>query len=385
MDFDLTDEQRLLKDSVDRLFEDAYGDLEERNRIRRESPRGWSERLWATYAELGLLALPFPEEHGGFAGGPVETMIVMEAIGRALALEPYLTTVVLGGALIRMGGSEAQRRELIPRIADGSLRVAFAQAEPQSRYDLHDVATAARRTEAGWRLEGEKSLVLHGDSAGLFVVSARTAGERRDEWGVTLFLVDADAPGVSRRGYPTQDGQRAAEVSLAGVDVPAEAVLGEVDAASPLIERAVDAAIAAVCAEAVGAMEALHVLTVDYLKTRRQFGVPIGGFQALQHRAADMMIAVEQARSMAMYAAMMAEEADPRERRAALSAAKVQVNRSARFVGQQAVQLHGGIGTTMEYKAGHLFKRLTMIEGQFGDTDHHLRLVDRADGLIKAA
>ena len=384
MDFDLTDEQRLLKDSVDRLFEDSYTDLDKRRRIQ-AGPLGWSETLWATYGELGLLGLPFAEEHGGFAGGAVETMIVMQAIGRALAVEPYLSTVVLGGGLIRLGGSEAQKHALLPRIAEGALRVAFAQSEQQSRYDLHDVATTARRTGAGWQLDGEKGLVLHGDSAGLLLVGARTAGTRRDEQGITLFLVDPDAPGVSIRGHATQDGQRAAEISLAGVNVAGDAVLGPVDGALALIEQAQDGAIAALCAEAVGAMEALHALTVDYLKTRKQFGTAIGSFQALQHQSVDMMIALEQAHSMAIYAAMMAASTDRAQRRAAISAAKVQINRSARQVGQQAVQLHGGIGMTMEYKAGHLFKRLTMIESQFGDTDHHLRLVDRAGGLVGAA
>ena len=384
MDFDLTDEQRLLKDSVDRLFADSYGDLEQRRRIQAE-PRGWSEPLWNTYAGLGLLGLPFDEEHGGFAGGPVETMIVMQAIGSTLAVEPYLSTVVLGGGLIRLGGSEAQRQALLPRIAEGALRVAFAHSERQSRYDLQDVGTTARRVEAGWQLDGEKSLVLHGDSAGLLLVSARTAGGRRDEHGITLFLVDADAPGLQCRAYRTQDGQRAAELSLTGVTVAADAVLGAVDGALPLIEQAQDGAIAAVCAEAVGAMEALHALTVDYLKTRKQFGTTIGSFQALQHQAVDMMIALQQAQSMAIYAAMMASSPDRQERSAAISAAKVQVNRSARQVGQQAVQLHGGIGMTMDYKAGHLFKRLTMIESLFGDTDYHLHRLDQAGGLANAA
>ena len=383
MDFDLTDEQRLLKNSVDRLFDDHYGDLEQRRRIGCE-PLGWSETLWAKYGELGLLGLPFAEEHGGFAGGPVETMIVMEAIGRGLALEPYLSTVVLGGGLIRLGGNAAQMESLLPRIADASLRVAFAHGERQSRYDLRDVAATARRTAAGWQIDGEKGLVLHGDSAGLLLVSARTSGARSSERGITLFLVDADAPGVTCRGYRTQDGQRAAEISLAGVTVAADAVLGTADEALPLIEHAVDFAIAAVCAEAAGAMEALHGLTVEYLKTRKQFGVAIGSFQALQHQAVDMMIALEQARSMALYAAMMAQSPDRQERRAAVSAAKIQINRSSRQLGQQAVQLHGGIGMTMEYKAGHLFKRLTMIESLFGDTDHHLRLVDQAGGLVSA-
>jgi pimeloyl-CoA dehydrogenase small subunit len=382
MDFDLTDEQRLLKESVDRMIEDAYGDFEKRKLYQRE-PRGWNGALWARYAELGLLALPFEERHGGFGGGPVETMIVMEAIGRGLVVEPYLATVVLGGGFLRHGGTEAQRERLIPKIAEGALTLAFAQVERQARYDLHDVATTARWVGdgGGFVLDGAKSVALHGDSADLLVASARTAGGRRDREGVTLFLVDPKAPGVARRGYATQDGLRAAEVTLDGVRVGAEDVLGAVDRGLPLIERVVDDALAAVGAEAVGAMEALQHTTVDYLKTRRQFGVPIGSFQALQHRAADMLVAVEQARSMAMYAAMMAAAPGVEERRTAIAAAKAEINQSARQVGQEAIQLHGGIAMTLEYKAGHYFKRLTMVGSLFGDTDHHLGVVADAGGL----
>ncbi|MBV9782877.1 MAG: acyl-CoA dehydrogenase family protein [Acidisphaera sp.] len=378
MDFDLTDEQRLLADSVGRLMGDAYGSLEKR-RAHAAEPHGWSERVWAQYAELGLLGLPFAERHGGFGGGAVELMIVMEAFGRGLALEPYLATVVLGGGLLRLAGSEAKQARLVPRVADGSLKLAFAHGEAQARYDLDDVATTARRAGDGWRLDGAKSVVLHGDCADLLVVSARTGGERRDRDGITLFLVEAGVPGVSRRGYPTQDGQRAAEILLEGVELTPDAVLGPVGGAAAPIRLAVDAALAALSAEAVGAMDALHALTLEYLKTRKQFGVTIGSFQVLQHRAVDMVVAIEQARSMAMYATMMAGTP---EGHAAVAGAKVQVNRSARFVGQQSIQLHGGIGMTMEYLAGHYFKRLTIIESLFGDTEHHLREVTASGGLL---
>jgi len=384
MDFAFGDEQRMLKDSVDKLIGPAYDDLATRKKAQAE-PHGYSEALWAKYAELGLLALPFSEEQGGFGGGAEETLIVMEAIGRGLALEPYLASIVLGANFIRLGGNAAQHEALIPQIADGSLRLAFAHTERQARYDLFDVATTARQTAAGFVLEGDKSVVLHGDSAGKFLVSARTSGSRRDAHGMTLFLVDANAPGVSRRGFATQDGQRAASVSFGSVELSPDAVIGTVDGAGPLIEQVTDIAIAAVCAEAVGAMTALHALTLEYLKTRKQFGVPIGSFQVLQHRAVDMFTALEQARSMEYYAAMMAGETDPQRRRAAISAAKVQINNACRIVGQSAVQLHGGIGITMEYRAGHYFKRLTMIESLFGDTEHHLRQVDRAGGLLEAA
>jgi pimeloyl-CoA dehydrogenase small subunit len=384
MDFEFSDEQRLLKDSVDGLIGKAYDDLGHRTKTQ-ATQKGYSEELWGKYAELGLLALPFSEEEGGFGGGTVETMIAMEAIGRGLALEPFFSGIILGGNLVRLGGTATQRAELIPQIADGSQRLAFAHIERQARYDLNDVATMARRTSAGFVLEGDKSVVLHGDSATKFIVSARTKGAGRDADGITLFLVDANAPGLSRRGFPTQDGQRGAAISLGRVEVPESAILGTVDQGGALIGQVTDLAIAALCAEAVGAMAALHELTMEYLKTRKQFGVTIGSFQVLQHRAVDMFTALEQARSMAYFAAMMATSENVRERRAAISAAKVQINNSSRFLGQAAIQMHGGIGMTMEYRAGHYFKRLTMIESTFGDTDHHMRLIDQAGGLLEAA
>ncbi len=382
MDFDLSEEQRLLKDSVDRLMADRY-DFESRKRYARE-PDGFSRELWASYAELGLLAIPFAEEHGGFGGGAVETMIVMEAFGRALVLEPYLATVVLGGGLIRHGGSEAQKADYLPAIAGGERLLALAHTERQSRFDLHDVSTAARRDGEGYVLDGQKSVALHGDSADTILVTARTAGSRRDRGGIGLFLVDAKAAGLQRRGYPTQDGRRAAEITLENVRVGAESVIGDPENALPLIERVTDEAMAALSAEAVGAMDEMLKLTVEYLKTRKQFGTTIGSFQVLQHRSTEMFIELEQARSMAMFAAMMAADENPAERAKAVAAAKVQIGRSGRFVGQQAIQLHGGVGVTMEYKVGHLFKRVTMIDTLFGDADHHLARVAEAGGLVAA-
>jgi pimeloyl-CoA dehydrogenase small subunit len=382
MDFDLSEEQRLLKDSVERLMADRY-DFESRRRYAKE-PEGWSRGVWQKYAELGLTGLPFAEEHGGFGGGPVEVMIVMEAFGRALALEPYLASTVLGGSLVRLGGSDALRAATLPQVAAGGTKLAFAHAERQARYDLADVATTAKKDGSGHLLNGAKSLVLHGDAADKLVVSARVAGSQRDRNGLALFLVDARADGISRRGYPTIDGQRAAEVTLSNVRVDDAALVGESGKAFPLIEQAVDIAIAALCAEAVGALAAMHEMTVDYLKTRKQFGVPIGSFQVLQHRAAEMLIGVEQARSMAMLATMMAEEPDALERAKAIAAAKVQIGRSARIVGEGAIQLHGGIGMTMEYKVGAYFKRVTAIDTLFGDADHHLARLARLGGLIAA-
>jgi len=382
MDFALTEEQKLLQHSLERLFADRYA-FEERKRYAQE-PGGFSHALWKQYAELGLLGLPFDEQYGGSGGGPVETMIVMEQIGRALALEPYLATVVLGGGLLRLGGSEKTRAELMPLIAGGELMLAFAHAERQARYDLADVATTARRDGTGYVLNGAKSLVLNGDSAQKFVVSARLSAGQRDRNGLALFLVDAKAPGVSVRGYGTVDGLRGAEVTLAGVRADTAAVIGEPGAAYPLIELIADQAMAALAAEAVGAMAAAHETTVDYMKTRKQFGVTIGSFQALQHRAAEMLVAVEQARSMAMLATMMAAEDNVRERRQSISAAKVQIGQSGRFVGQESIQIHGGIGMTMEAKVGHYFKRLTIIDKLFGDADYHLGLVAAGGGLVAA-
>ncbi|MFZ6762020.1 acyl-CoA dehydrogenase family protein [Pseudoroseomonas sp. WGS1072] len=380
MDFDLTEEQRLLKESVDRLMAGAYGDFEKRRGYQEEA-KGYSPKLWAQYAEMGLLGLPFPEAQGGFGGGPLETMIVMEAVGRGLAVEPYLTSVVIGGGLLRLAG----RDDLIGELVGGEATFALATTERQSRDDLFDVATTARRSGEGWVLDGAKSVVLHGESADHLIVSARTAGQRRDREGISLFLVPGDARGVSRRGYPTQDGLRAAEIQLESVQLPAGALLGAEGGGLPLLEQVVDIALAALCAEAVGAMEALHELTLDYLKQRKQFGVTIGSFQAVQHRAADMLVALEQARSMTIYAAMMAENPDPAARRPAIAAAKALVNRSAELIGKEAIQLHGGIAMTMEYKAGHYFKRLSMLINQFGDTDRHLRVVAEAGGLEPAA
>ena len=371
MDFELSSEQQLLSDNVARLMRDRYGF--EARKAHQASPVGFSEALWREYADMGLLGASFSEEDGGFGGGAVETMIVMEAFGKALALEPYLETVVLCGALIKHGAEAARRAELIGRIASGDLRLSFAHTEKQADFDLGDVATSARRDGGAFVLNGEKSLVGQGDSADALIVSARVSGERRDRDGVGLFLVEANAAGLTRRGYPTQDGRRAAEIGLAGVRVGPENALGEPGLASPVIERAVDETIAALSAEAVGAMSEALAMTVDYMKTRKQFGVPIGSFQALQHRASDMVVALEQARSMMYLATMSVAEEDALERAKAMSAAKVQIGRSAKFIGQQAVQLHGGIAMTWEYKVAHLFKRLTMIDAAYGDADVHMR------------
>jgi pimeloyl-CoA dehydrogenase small subunit len=379
MDFDLTDDQRLLQESVTKMLASAYGDFT-RRRTYQEQPDGFDLRVWRDYAQAGLLSLTIPEQYGGLGQGAVETLIVMEAFGAALALEPFLTSSVLGAALVRYGGSEALKAAVLPQVADGTAILALAQVERNSRDDLGFVEFAAIEDADHYVLNGDKSVVLGGGAATHIIVSARTAGEPGDAQGITLFLVDAGSAGLTRRAYPTQDGMQAAEISFRDVRVPAAAALGLPGEGLALLTRGVDEAIAGLCAEAVGAMDALTALTVEYLKTRRQFGVPIASFQALQHRAVDMRMALEQARSMAIYAALCVADGDAAARRWAVSAAKVQTGQAARFIGQQAVQLHGGIGLSMEYKAGHYFKRLTMIEQQFGDWRHHLRLLAASAG-----
>ncbi|MDO8981801.1 MAG: pimeloyl-CoA dehydrogenase small subunit [Afipia sp.] len=380
MDFDLSEEQRLLKDSVDGLLADSY-DFDQRKKYAKEKG-GWSKTVWNKLAEQGLLGLPFSEEDGGFGAGAVETALVMESLGKALVLEPYLATVVLGGGFLRHGGSAEQKAAHIPSIIDGSKTLAFAQLEKNSRYDLADVTTTAKKKGAGWVIDGEKFVVLHGETADTLIVSARTKGDRRDHSGIGVFLVPANAKGVTVKGYPTQDGMRAADIRFEGVEVGADAAIGDPENGLPLIERVVDEARIAMCAEAVGAMDESLKSTVEYLKTRKQFGVAIGQFQTLQHRAADMFVALEQARSMSIFATMASDFEDAKERSKAVAAAKVQIGKSLKFVGQQAIQLHGGVGMTMELKIGHYFKRLTMIESTFGDTDYHLRRVSEAGNLV---
>ena len=369
MDFSLSEEQQLLKDSVDRFIREEY-ELPKRRELV-ASNDGYSEDNWTKMAKLGWMGASLPEEYGGYGGGPVEIMVVMEAFGRGLVVEPYFASVVMGGNFLVHGGAEALKRELLPKLAEGKLKMAFAYAEKQSRYDLHDVEFKAEKDGDGYVLNGEKGVVFHAASADKIVVSARTSGGSRDEKGITVFLVDGGADGLSRRDYPTVDGLRASE--LAFDNVRAEAVLGEVDNGLPLIETVVQHGIAAVSAEAVGCMDVLLDTTNEYLKTREQFGQPIGKFQAVQHRMADMFIKCEEARSMCYLATMRLDETDAVERAKTSSATKVQIGESARFVGQQSVQLHGGMGMTDELNVGHYFKRLTMIDTLFGDHNYHLK------------
>ncbi len=380
MDFDLSEDQRLLQDSLSKLLKDKYGFEQRKGYMASDS--GWSREVWAAYAELGLLAMPFAEDDGGLGYGAVETMIVAEQMGRSLTLEPFMTTVVMGGGFLRHGATADQRAAMVPQIAEGKLLLAFAHTEVQSRFDLHDVATSAKKDGDGWVIEGRKGVVVHGDTADQIIVTARVSGERRDRDGIEVFLVPADATGVSRRGFKTSDGQRAADITFDSVKVGAEAKL---TGGLALVERVADETIAALSAEAIGCMEAAKDLTIDYLKTRKQFGRAIGTFQSLQHRAAEMMVCLEQARSMAMLAAMTASEKDDAERRRLMRAVKVEIGRNARFVGQQTVQMHGGIAMTMEYAGGHYLKRLTVIENMFGDMDHHLAALSEEGGVFVAA
>ncbi|NMG40976.1 pimeloyl-CoA dehydrogenase small subunit [Chelativorans sp. ZYF759] len=379
MDFDLTEEQSILKDSLNRLLADTYGFEQRRKHM--GSPEGWSGEMWGRYGEMGLMALPFSEADGGLGGSSVETMIVMEAMGRALVLEPYFSTVVLGGSMLRFGASEDQRAEYIPQVAEGALKLALAYTERNSRYELHNVETVAQKDGDGWVLTGAKSVVLDGDSADWIFVTARSAGGTRDADGIGIFMVDAKADGLSRRGYVMQDGRRGAELRL---DKVRAAAIGEPENGLPLLCRVVDAGIAALCAEAIGTMDVMRELTVDYLKTRKQFGVPIGAFQVLQHAAVDMFVATEQARSLAIYATMMADSEDAAERGRAMHAAKAEIGRAGKLVGENAIQLHGGVGMTMEYAIGHYFKRMSMIDIALGDHEHHLRTLAEKGGLVDA-
>lgn len=369
VDFSLTDEQRLLKDSVDRFVQAEYPT--DTRRALSDSELGFSRDNWAKFAELGWLALPFAESDGGLDGGPTELMVLMEAFGRGLVLEPYLATIVLGGGILHRAGSDEQKAKLIPPVIAGEHLLAFAYAEPQGRFTLNDVSMAAQADGDGYVLNGHKSVVFHGAEADTLIVSARTAGHRRDVDGVSLFLVDADAAGLTRRGYATLDGLRAADIKLENVRVGADALVGTKNHALAVIDEVIDHATVAVCAEAMGAMDVLHELTLEYLKTREQFGVPIGKFQVLQHRSVDMFVACQEARSMVYMATCKLDE-PVAERHKAVSAAKTRCGQSGRLVSQEAVQLHGGMGVTDELSVGLYFKRVTMIESTFGNVDHHL-------------
>ena len=370
MDFNFTEEQDMVRDGLSRLVREQY-DWETR-RTAIESEAGWRPEIWAQLAELGILGMPFSEEVGGFGGGAIDRMIVMEEFGKGLVVEPFVPTVVCAGGFLKHAGSEAQREENLSAIIDGSRVFAFAYAEPRGRYDYADLETTAKKDGSGYVLNGHKAVVIGAPWASHLVVTARTGGERRDREGVSVFIVDKSADGVTTRDYETVDGRRASEVYFENVSVPADALIGEEGAALPLIEQVTDEAIAAHCAEACGAMKVAHAMTLEYSKQRKQFGVPIGKFQVLQHRMVDMYTAYETSVSLT-YLATLKLDAGEKERKRAASAAKVGVGQSARFIGQEAVQIHGGNGVTDEYAIGHYFKRLTIFENEFGNVDHHLK------------
>lgn len=371
MDFSFTEEQTLLEESVARYIQNDYAFDDRQKLVKSED--GFSRDNWSTFAELGWLGVPFDEADGGFGGGAVESMLMMENFGKGLVVEPYLATVVLAGGALKHGGTTEQKAAHLPGIVDGSTQAALAYAEPQARFNLADVTTTAQADGESFVLNGYKAVVLNGPAADLLIVSARTSGEQRDQDGISLFLVSADTQGVSKRSYPTVDGLRAAEITLENVRVDAQALLGEQDKGYAVLEQAIDDGIMAVGSEAVGAMEVLYKDTVEYCKTREQFGQPIGKFQVLQHRMVDMFMEHEQSKSLMYMAAMRMDEGYGPEAQKAISAFKVQVGKSGRFVGQNAVQLHGGMGMTDELNIGHYFKRLTIIDTLFGNVDHHLK------------
>ena len=369
MDFALTEEQGMLQDSVSRFIDNDY-DFEKRQKIA-ESEAGYSAELWGTFAELGWTSVPFAEEDGGFGGGPIELMLMMEQFGRGLVVEPFLANVVLAGGVLRRVADAEQKTQWLSPIIDGSRQAAFAFAEPQSRHVLADVKTTALESDDGYRLNGKKALVINGGRADFIIVVARSSGDQKDESGLSLFVVDAAAQGVSRHSYPMVDGHQAAEITLQDVLVPATACLGEAGNAFATIQSVIDEATLAVCAEASGIMQAMLSRTLEYAKNRVQFGVPIGSFQALQHRMVDMLMACEQTRSLLLWAAMVNSEGGADAARS-ISALKYLIGTSGRKVGQEAVQIHGGMGVSWEVDVAHYFKRLTAIEILFGNADFHL-------------
>ena len=369
MDFSLNDIQRMLADTIDKFIDNDY-DFESRQAYA-ASDLGYSAEVWRTFAELGWTAVPFSEDDGGIGGGPVEMMVVMERFGRGLIVEPYLANVVLAGGILKRVASAAQKQTCLHPMIAGELQATLAFTEPQSRYELADVATTATRGNNGWQITGKKAYVLNGRNVDIVIVPARTAGEQTDEHGISLFAVPADSDGLSITAYPTVDGHQAAELALQAVDVGDDALLGDVDAGFAILDATIDEAILAVSAEAVGILQTLQNKTVEYSKQRVQFGVPIGSFQALQHRMVEMLMDCEQSQSLLMWATMVnAEGGDEASR--AVSAIKYQVGTAGRKVGEEAVQLHGGMGVTWELDIAHYFKRLIAIGQIFGNADWHL-------------
>ena len=369
MNFELSEEQKMIQQSVERFVQENY-DLSNRIKISSEDP-GYSKEYWSSMAELGWLGLAFDEEDGGFGGNQIDTLVLMEQFGKGLVLEPFLANIVLGGGAIKRGGSAALKESIIPSLIDGSLQLTLAYAEEQSRFDLEDIATAAREDDGNFVLNGKKSMVLNAESADKIIVVARTNGSQVDKEGISLFLVNADSDGLERENFPTVDGLRASEISLNDVKVSPENLIGEKDKGFEILQAVANDAILALAAEAVGAMEVLYKDTVEYTQQREQFDHPLSDFQVLQHRMVDMFMEYEQCKSL-LFRATMETVQDPKLSQRTVHALKHLIGKSGIFVGENAVQLHGGMGVTEELRVGHFFKRLLVIDSQFGNADFHL-------------
>tara|TARA_B100001113_G_scaffold97392_1_gene78335 strand:+ start:7111 stop:8238 length:1128 start_codon:yes stop_codon:yes gene_type:complete len=370
MDFTFNEEQSLIQDQVDQFVQKEY-DWETRQSLS-NSDLGFGNDNWQKFAELGWLGISVSEKSGGFGGSAIESMLIMEAFGKGLVVEPFLETVIMSAGLIDDHGSEAQKSSILEPAIAGEMHLALAYAEPQSRFNLSDVVTDAKADGDNFILNGYKSVVMNGPSANKIIVSARTSGSQLDQNGITLFVVDSDSEGIEKTNYKTVDGRRASDIGIENVVVSKEDILGEVDGGFQLLDSAIDKAILAISAEAVGAMEVLYKTTVEYTKTREQFGTAIGKFQVLQHRMVDMFMEYEQCKSLLYMATMKHEEGAP-DAKKAISGLKYQVGKAGKFIGQQAVQLHGGMGVTDELNVGHYFKRLTTVGTIFGNTDYHLK------------
>ena len=370
MNFELSDEQKMIQQSVERFVQDNY-DLNTRISLSSNN-LGYSNNYWKSMAELGWLGLPFDESDGGFGGNQIDVLVIMEQFGKGLVLEPYLASVVMGGGALKKGGTESLKKEILPGLVDGTKQLSFAYAEQQSRFDLEDVITSARKEKDTFILNGQKSMVQNAETADHIVIAARTSGGQIDENGITLFLVDANSEGLSMDNFPTVDGLRASEITLKNVSVNADRVVGNVDEGFEILQSVANNAILALSAEAVGAMEVLYKDTVEYTQQREQFDHPMSEFQVLQHRMVDMFMEYEQCKSM-LYRATMESVQDPKAAQRTIHGLKHLIGKSGLFVGENAVQLHGGMGVTEELRIGHFFKRLLVIDSMFGNADHHLQ------------
>ena len=370
MDFTFNEEQTLIQDQVDQFVQKEY-DWETRQSLS-NSDLGFGESNWQKFAELGWLGISVSEDSGGFGGSAIESMLIMEAFGKGLVVEPFLETMIMAGSLIDDYGSDEQKSSILEPAISGEMHLALAYAEPQSRFNLSDVVTEAKAEGENYILNGYKSVVMNGPSANKIIISARTSSSQLDENGITLFIVDSDSKGLSKTNYKTVDGRRASDLTIENVSVSKDNIIGNLDSGFEILDSAIDKAILAISAEAVGAMEVLYKTTVEYTKTREQFGTPIGKFQVLQHRMVDMFMEYEQCKSL-LYMATMKYEEGALDAKKAISGLKYQVGKAGKFIGQQAVQLHGGMGVTDELNVGHYFKRLTTVGTIFGNTDYHLK------------